>query len=95
MPSQSRTLAIVWAVLTGLTLLSWQLSTPHDVALSSNVVITLGVLLMGYVKCRLIIQHFMEVRSSRRDLRLFSEIWLIGLFGVIALIYLYGTRTAD
>lgn len=90
--AQTRTLTIIWIVLSGLTLLSWQLGAPHGMALDINVPITLGVLAMSYIKCRLIMRHFMEVRSGPRNLRLFADIWLAGLFTVIALIYLYGSR---
>jgi hypothetical protein len=50
--------------------------------------ITVGVLAIGLVKARLIIRHFMEVRTAPMWLRRFTDVWLIVLWGTILTIYL-------
>jgi hypothetical protein len=51
--------------------------------------ITVAVLLLGFVKGRLIIRTFMEVRTAPRWLQLSTDAWLVVLWGSILAIYLY------
>ena len=40
------------------------------------------------VKSRLIIRHFMEVRTAPRWLKVFTDVWLAALVATIAALYL-------
>lgn len=44
---------------------------------------------MAVVKGRLVIQYFMEVRTSPRWLRLFTDIWLLAFWAAALTIYLH------
>lgn len=85
----------IWQIVTELlaapiTIAAWWLGPAHTHgAIVASVGITIAVLLMGIIKARLIIQYFMEVRSAPRWLRLFTDIWLLTLWGTIFAIYLW------
>lgn len=83
-------LTYVWAIISAITVLSWWLGhPPAGGELVPTVPITIAVLVLGLVKVRLIIQHFMEVRTAPRWLRLFTDTWLVCFFGAVLAIYLY------
>jgi hypothetical protein len=85
--THARSLNVVLSVLLILTLISWRVAAPGYAQAQVDAWVTIGVLITGFVKCRLIMSHFMEVRRSRRSLRLFADIWLLTFFGAIAAIY--------
>ncbi len=65
--------AVVWLVLLAATLLSWE--SAHSAAeyrLASTV-----VLLIAFLKARLIGLEFMELRTAPRVLRLIFEAWVV------------------
>ena len=55
----------------------------------ASVPITVAVLAMVFIKARLIIGYFMEVRTAPVWLRLATDAWLIVLWGTILAIYLW------
>jgi hypothetical protein len=85
-----RTTTYVWAILSAITIASWFLAPAHEhgVVVASTP-ITIAVLLLALVKTRLIIQHFMEVRTAPVWLKLATDAWLVVLFGGILAIYLW------
>lgn len=81
----------VWAALSAITVLSWWLArhaddNGHFVA---STAVTIGILAIGFVKARFILQSFMEVRTSPTWLRRFCDVWLILFWGAVLGIYLY------
>jgi hypothetical protein len=54
-----------------------------------NRAITVVVIALGFVKGRLIIRYFMEVRTAPRWLRLATDAWLAMLWLGILAIYLW------
>jgi hypothetical protein len=81
----------VWVALSAITVLSWRLATTahahgHFVA---SAPITIGVLAIGFVKTRLILQQFMEVRTAPTWLRLVTDTWLVVFWGAVLTLYLY------
>ncbi|GAA2151500.1 cytochrome C oxidase subunit IV family protein [Actinomadura napierensis] len=84
-----RTVFIAWAALTAATVLAWLL-TPGE----SQTATTLGnelvaaIVVLGLVKCRLIIRCFMEVRHAPRWLRAATDGWLAVLWLTLLVIYL-------
>jgi len=51
--------------------------------------ITIGVLAIGFVKTRMILQQFMEVRTAPTWLRLVRTPWLVVFWGAVLTLYLY------
>jgi cytochrome b561 len=83
-------LTMVLLILCVLTIVSWWVGHPRAAGtVEPSVLITIGVLVMALVKARLIIRHFMEVRTAPPALRQFTDAWLIALFGSILVIYLW------
>lgn len=88
--TSARSTTVVWAILSAITIVSWFLAPAHGhgVAVASTG-ITVAVLVLAVVKARLIIQHFMEVRTAPVWLKLATDGWLVVLFGAILAIYLW------
>lgn len=85
-----RQITIAWILLCALTIASWWLSPAHsDAPAVPSLTITLAVIVVGFVKSRLIIRYFMEVGSAPRWLRLATDGWLVALWGAVLVIYLY------
>ena len=85
-----RAITIAWIVLCVITIGSWWLSPAHlAVAAVASVPISVAVIVLGFIKSRLIIRYFMEVRSAPRWLRLATDGWLVALWGSVLAIYLY------
>lgn len=84
-----RGITIVWIVLCGLTVGAWWLSPAHPgEVVQPNTPITVMVTAVAFVKCRLVIRHFMEVRSSPWWLQAATDGWLIVLWLAVLVIYL-------
>lgn len=85
-----RHITIAWIVLCALTIGSWWLSPAHAGAPPApSLAITLAVIVVGFVKSRLIIRYFMDVSTAPRWLKLATDGWLIVLWGGVLVIYLY------
>lgn len=84
----SRTALVVWAVLVGATLASWWLGIdeggdPGDGAS----VATIGVLVIAFVKVRLVGRHFMEVRGAPLLLRVLFDVYVVAICTALCVIY--------
>ena len=88
--SKARAITYVWIILSAITLVSWFLG-PARVAGTAvaSVPITVAVLAMAFIKARLIIGYFMEVRTAPAWLRLATDAWLVVLWGAVLAIYLW------
>ena len=90
LPDAARSTTVVWVVLSAITVVSWWLGPAHHSGpLAPNTVITVVVLALGFLKARLIIRHFMEVRTAPLWLRVSTDVWLVALWGGVLGIYLY------
>jgi Prokaryotic Cytochrome C oxidase subunit IV len=86
----ARRTTIVWALLSVITIVSWFLAPAREQsAADASTPITITVLGLALVKTRLIIQHFMEVRTAPAWLELATDGWLVALFGGVLGIYLW------
>jgi hypothetical protein len=84
-------LTAVWALLSILTVVScWLASQVIGGDGGAYRLMTLGVLALALVKVRLVIRHFMEVRSGPRWLRRACDAWLLCVFGMILAFYWLG-----
>ena len=86
----ARTTTYVWLILSAITVVSWWLAPGHPGGhVVASVPITVAVVLLGFVKGRMIIRYFMEVRTAPRWLKVSTDAWLIVLWAAILAIYLY------
>lgn len=86
--SMTTRLTIVWLALSALTVSAWWIGDTHGHAgFNASVPITLSVLAMAFIKIRLVIQDFMEVRTAPLWLRFATELWLVTLFAGVTWLY--------
>jgi caa(3)-type oxidase subunit IV len=75
--------AVVWLVLLAATLLSWESAhSAGEYRLASTV-----VLLIAFLKARLIGLEFMELRAAPRVLRFIFEAWVVAACGTLVALY--------
>jgi len=88
--TKARAITYVWIILSAITVVSWFLG-PARVAgtVVASVPITVAVLAMAFIKARLIIRYFMEVRTAPGWLKLATDAWLVVLWGALLAIYLW------
>jgi hypothetical protein len=88
--ASTRPITYVWIILCAITILSWWLAPGHSGGNAvASVPITLAVILLGFVKGRLIIRYFMEVRTAPGWLKASTDAWLAVLWVAILGIYLF------
>lgn len=77
--------SLVWLVLIAATLLSWKVGTDHGV--HAHLATTI-VLLVAFVKVRLVGLYFMELRGAPLALRLIFEGYCLVVCTVLIIMYL-------
>ncbi len=88
--TESRAITLVWLALSAITVVSWWLAPGHSGGHgSASVPITVAAIVLGLVKCRLIIRYFMEVRTAPKWLRHSTDAWLVTLWAAVLAIYLW------
>ena len=86
----SRAITYAWAALSAITVVSWSLAPDHSAGVATaSASISIAVIVLGFIKSRMIIRHFMEVRTAPRWLRLATDGWLAALWLGVLVIYLY------
>ena len=86
----SRAITLAWIALVVITLGTWWLAPGHSSGVSvASVPITVAVVALAFVKGRLIIRYFMDVRSAPRWLKLSTDAWLAVVCLGIIVIYLF------
>ncbi|RDI45042.1 cytochrome C oxidase subunit IV family protein [Nocardia mexicana] len=87
----ARAVTYVWIGLCAITVGSWWLGPGHSGgSTAASIPITVAVVALGYLKCRLIIRHFMEVRTGPARLRHATDAWLAALWLAVLALYLVG-----
>jgi cytochrome c oxidase subunit IV len=77
--------SIVWMVLMAITALSWLLGANHGAFISNAFAESSFLIVLAFIKIRLILFYFMEVRHGPITLRLSCEAWLIfSCIGILA-----------
>ncbi len=83
------TMAWTWVVLTAITVGAWWLAPAHFTdTVHASTSITALVLALTFVKARLIIRNFMEVKTGPRWLKRSTDAWLGLLLVTVFVIYL-------
>ena len=86
----TRAITAAWLVLSAITVVSWWLAPGHSGGhASASVPITVAAILLGFIKGRVIIRYFMEVRGAPGWLRHSTDLWLGVLWGSVLVIYLW------
>ena len=85
----------VWAVLVTVTCLSWWLGRGGHLAPSTNVVTSVTVLLVAFVKIRLVGLYFMELKNAPLALRAIFESYVTVVGGLIIGMYLAGALSTS
>ncbi|QZH58325.1 cytochrome C oxidase subunit IV family protein [Mycolicibacterium farcinogenes] len=84
------TTTLAWIILCVLTIASWWLSPAHSTHVPTpSPAIAVAVCILGAVKGRLIIRHFMEVNTAPQWLRRATDGWLLMLWLGVLAIYFY------
>ncbi len=79
-----------WLLLMLATCLSWWLGQDHDLSApqtSDYRLISSGLILIAFIKVRIVIFYFMEVRQAPLALKLVCDTWVLLVCG--AILYLY------
>lgn len=79
--------SVVWTLLIAATVLSWWLGTGHG--LSSVQAASVAVLVVAFVKIRLVGLYFMELRHSPTVLRSIFEAYCLVVCGVVIGMFLF------
>lgn len=88
-------LRLVFALLTGVTLLSWWLGTRDgSQPFSPSAAITVSVLLIAALKVRVIVWEFMELRHAPAALRRFADAFLVLLMALLLGLHAWGLYAA-
>ncbi|PKI16190.1 cytochrome C oxidase subunit IV family protein [Colwellia sp. 12G3] len=75
---------ILWLVLVLFTLLSWILG--HDFTAIDTKILSIIILIIGFIKVRIVLMNFMEIKTAPRYLRWFMDGWCLGVCGLLLFI---------
>jgi hypothetical protein len=79
---------LIWALLSGVTILSWWLGSEHEgQVFELNFAITLAVVFIALFKMRFIMREFMEVRTAPAWIKYVSDAWLATVFVCLLVAY--------
>lgn len=80
----SRT-SLIWALLVGATLLSFELG--HGVGLRDATAAGAVILIVSFIKVRLVMLDFMEIRQAPRWMRLVAETWIALICATLVVLF--------
>lgn len=84
---------LVWLILSGATFLSWWFGTGHAAHAQDQIVPTMmGLIVLAFVKVRLVIMYFMEIRHAPLPLRLICEAWVLLVCAALLILYWSGVK---
>jgi hypothetical protein len=92
----NKRLAIVWLVLTAMTLAYVWLdhSADDDGTLKASTAVTVAAIVIALVKVRIIFREFMEVRHAPALLRRLTDAWVVLMAGCLLGSYFIGSALA-
>jgi hypothetical protein len=86
-----RPITLVWLLLVLATGASWRFGTEHVLELAAaHPSATATIIVIALIKIRLVMRHFMEVRSAPLPLKLMCDAWLVLVGSVVLGLYWHG-----
>ena len=89
---EQKIIVIVWGALILLSLFSWMLM--NDVFLlfdeTDTKVSSMAIIVLSFVKVRLIVRHYMEVKLASGLIKAFFDVWVIGVGALLCGLYWVG-----
>ncbi len=86
----TRTTTYAWIIVSAITIMSWWLAPHgHGAPAVASLSITVAVVVLAFIKGRMIIRYFMEVRTAPQWLKLATDVWLVVLWAGVLAIYLF------
>ena len=79
-------ITLIWFVLLGATLLSWEMG--HGMGFDSVAHASMAIILVSFVKVRFVMQEFMELREAPLYMRLLADGWILVITLVLIGLYL-------
>lgn len=76
---------LIWALLVGATLLSWELG--HGLGVQDTRVAGSLILIVAMVKVRFVMLDFMEIRHAPPWMRIGAEVWTVGLAALLVALF--------
>lgn len=86
-----------WLLLMFATCLSWWLGQGQSLSSDLNSdyrTVSSGLILIAFIKVRIVIRYFMEVREAPLALKLVCDGWLVSVCGGIIYLYWFGLGSA-
>lgn len=83
----SRTAMVVGSALIIATLVSWWLGLHDGDPADGASIATIAVLIIAFVKVRLVGRYFMEIRDAPLILRLFFDVYVVAVCTALCVIY--------
>lgn len=80
---------LVWGLLVGATLLSWELG--HGIGIESARLAGVAILVITFIKVRFVILDFMELRDAPRWMRFVGEGWIVLICSVLTALFVIGS----
>lgn len=79
-------ITLVWALLVGATLLSWELG--HGMGIHDARVAGSLILVVAMIKVRFVMLDFMEIRHAPAWMRASAEIWTVALAALLVALFM-------
>lgn len=79
----------IWAILVGLTTLSWALATTHGLGASGHQRASVVILAVALFKARLVGLHFMNLRRSPGVVRAVFEGWCVAVCALTISLFVF------
>lgn len=80
----------VWAPLVAAPLLSWELG--HGLGFNSARSAGIAILVVTFIKVRMVMLDFMELRQAPRWMRLAAEAWVLGIAALLVGLFVRGSQ---
>ena len=93
----AKPVSAVWLLLMLATGLSWWLGLDHGMPSDQSSdyrYISIGLIIIAFIKVRIVIRYFMEVREAPLALKLVCDAWVVLVCGTIIYLYWFGLAPA-
>ena len=93
----AKPVSAVWLLLMLATGLSWWLGLDHGMPSDQSSdyrYISIGLIIIAFIKVRIVIRYFMEVRQAPLALKLVCDAWVVLVCGTIIYLYWFGLAPA-